>query len=301
MYNPISWHIEPTTRCTLECPGCDRTWFKKTFGKQIISDINVDHLYEFFKHNNFRKQKIWLCGSNGDPIYHPNIIKLVEMLKSLDMTLFISTNGSAKTEKFWIQIGDILTEQDEVIFGIDGLEDTSKIYRINQKWNQVMTGVKSIVKSKAKCVWQFIPFNFNQHQIDEAKTLSKTLGVDKFKLLKSHRWLDDSINFKPSDNFIKMHRYDIQEKLLNEDAKDPKEMNPDCMSNQEIYITAEGNIFPCCHTATYRFRHKLPFGKDPINISNKNYQLKSTQKDFLETTKQWQSAHLVCKMHCSQV
>ncbi len=98
-----------------------------------------------------------------------------------------------------------------------------------------------------------------------------------------------------------MHRYDIQEKLLNEDAKDPKEMNPDCMSNQEIYITAEGNIFPCCHTATYRFRHKLPFGKDPINISNKNYQLKSTQKDFLETTKQWQSAHLVCKMHCSQV
>ena len=119
------------------------------------------------------------------------------------MMLFISTNGSAKTEKFWIQIGDILTEQDQVIFGIDGLEDTSKIYRINQKWNQVMTGVKSIVKSKAKCVWQFIPFNFNQHQIDEAKTLSKTLGVDKFKLLKSHRWLDDSINFKPSDNFIK--------------------------------------------------------------------------------------------------
>ena len=36
MYNPISWHIEPTSRCTLECPGCDRTWYNKTFKKQII-------------------------------------------------------------------------------------------------------------------------------------------------------------------------------------------------------------------------------------------------------------------------
>ena len=134
MHNPISWHIEPTSRCTLECPGCDRTWYNKTFQKQIIEDIDVDALVNFFKKNNFENSKIILCGNNGDPIYHPNIIKLVEMLKSLDMMLFISTNGSAKTEKFWIQIGDILTEQDEVIFGIVGLDDTSKIYRINKKW-----------------------------------------------------------------------------------------------------------------------------------------------------------------------
>lgn len=301
MYNPISWHIEPTTRCTLECPGCDRTWFKKTFKKQLISDINVDHLYNFFLNNGFKNQNIWLCGANGDPIYHPKILDLVEKLKSLGMNLFISTNGSAKTIKFWSNLSKLLNENDQVIFGIDGLEDTSKIYRVNQNWKQVMTGVKSIVESKAKCVWQFIVFNFNENQIDNAHKLSKSLGVDEFRLLKSHRWLDESKNFKPSDEFIKKNRYEIQKKLINENADQVKVMTPDCLSNQEIYITAEGNIFPCCHTSTYRFRYKTPFGKDPINISNQKYYLKDSQKDFLETTKEWQSAHLVCRMHCSKV
>ena len=58
MYNPISWHIEPTSRCTLACPGCDRTWYNKTFKKQIIEDIDVDALVNFFKQNNFENSKI---------------------------------------------------------------------------------------------------------------------------------------------------------------------------------------------------------------------------------------------------
>ena len=27
----INWHIEPTSKCTLECPLCDRTWFYEKF------------------------------------------------------------------------------------------------------------------------------------------------------------------------------------------------------------------------------------------------------------------------------
>ena len=82
MLNPTSWHIEPTSRCTLECPGCDRTWYKNTFGKQIIQDIDVDELTNFFSVNNFYGSQIRLCGNNGDPIYHPRFVSLLESLKS---------------------------------------------------------------------------------------------------------------------------------------------------------------------------------------------------------------------------
>ena len=43
----ISWHIEPTSKCTLECPLCDRTWFYETFKKRLIHEINVDNLVNF--------------------------------------------------------------------------------------------------------------------------------------------------------------------------------------------------------------------------------------------------------------
>ena len=32
----VSFHIEPTSKCTLECPLCDRTWFYETFKKRFI-------------------------------------------------------------------------------------------------------------------------------------------------------------------------------------------------------------------------------------------------------------------------
>ena len=43
----ISWHIEPTSKCTLECPLCDRTWFYNKFGRRELHEINVETTYLF--------------------------------------------------------------------------------------------------------------------------------------------------------------------------------------------------------------------------------------------------------------
>ena len=40
-------HIEPTSKCTLECPLCDRTWFYETFKKRQLHEINVDNIVNF--------------------------------------------------------------------------------------------------------------------------------------------------------------------------------------------------------------------------------------------------------------
>ena len=46
-WDSVDWHIEPTSKCTLECPLCDRTWFYNTFKKRLLHEINVDHLVNF--------------------------------------------------------------------------------------------------------------------------------------------------------------------------------------------------------------------------------------------------------------
>lgn len=299
MHNPISWHIEPTSRCTLECPGCDRTWFKNTFKFQPIQDINIDYLVNFFAENNFLKSTINLCGNNGDAIYHPQFIHLLEKLKSQQHTIHLNTNGSAKTEKFWQEVCDILDSDDTVIFAIDGLEDTNHLYRKNSNWQQVMTAVQTVTNSHVKSVWKFIVFKHNQHQIDEAKLLSKQLKMNKFLLKKSFRWMDESHeDFMPDQKYID-ETYFSQKQII-EGQKTQGEMMPYCKSNQDIFIDSQGDIYPCCESATHRFKKKHVFGKQNINISQGKLILSQSHKNFLKSTHEWDTAPLVCRLHCSK-
>ena len=298
MYNPISWHIEPTSRCTLECPGCDRTWYNKTFKKQIIEDIDVDALVNFFKLNNFENSKIRLCGNNGDPIYHPQFIDLLTKLKLQKHKISLHTNGSAKTKVFWQAVCNQLDEHDSIIFAIDGLEDTNHLYRKNSNWKQIMDAIDITTKSNVQTEWQFIVFKHNQGQIQQAKDLSKKLGIDQFNMMKSHRWIDDSSHdYMPDDQFVD-EKYDQQKQTVNNNID--MQMTPKCLTNKDIYIDSYGNIYPCCWSGTHRFKFKNSFGKNPLNIQQGNYQLDNDKHQFVTDSKQWNTASLVCKMHCAK-
>ncbi len=299
MLNPTSWHIEPTSRCTLECPGCDRTWYRNTFSKQIIQDIDVTALTNFFSVNNFLGSQIRLCGNNGDPIYHPKFISLLESLKSQNHSVRIHTNASAKTEKFWQQVCDCLDHKDQIVFAIDGLKDTNHLYRKNSNWQQIMMAVNTVVGCGINTEWQFIVFKQNQHQIQQAQTLSKQLGIKNFRVHKSHRWIDDSLDqYMPDKEYVEEMYFDHQEIVDGVEAKGT--MEPMCGMNRETFIDSNGNIFPCCWTATYRFQYKHAFGKQPINIAMGKYQLPQPHSDYIKSTQVWQTAPLVCRLHCAK-
>lgn len=298
MHNPTSWHIEPTSRCTLECPGCDRTWFKKTFGHQIIQDIDVDALENFFATNNFTQSQIRLCGNNGDPIYHPDFIKLITVLKSQDHAVRIHTNGSAKTTKFWQEVCNCLDDKDQVVFAIDGLEDTNSNYRKNSNWQQIIDAVQTCVKQNIDTEWQFIVFKYNQHQIDDARKMSVQLGMNNFRIHKSHRWLDESLNnFMPDKEHIDQ---DYDNRVATVESNIERTMVPMCGMNRETFIDSKGDIYPCCWTGAYRFQRKHIFGKEPINISCGEYTLPQSHQDFVNSTTEWSTAPLVCRLQCSE-
>ena len=76
-------------------------------------------------------------------------------------------------------------------FGIDGLPEESKIYRINQdgaKLFDIMVESKKYLIHKP--VWQYIVFKYNENSIDAAIALAREVEVD-FYFVKSSRWKND--------------------------------------------------------------------------------------------------------------
>ena len=296
----VSLHIEPTSKCTLECPLCDRTWFFKTFKKRLLHEIDIDRLVDFVSNDT----EIDMCGNNGDPIYHSKFIELCKALKEKNCTIQITTNGSAKTVSWWQELCGVLDKKDQITFSIDGLQDTNHLYRKNCKWSSVMNAVKTVSQNKIKMIWKFIIFKHNQHQINEAKKLSVNLGFANFRLEKSDRWLD-AIDFMPDDHNVDKH-YLTQQKVL-KDKNYTVKMEPYCLVNNKperaLYIDAEGNFYPCCWIGSYRYKYKSIFSptKNKFNIENtsmKNILQDNKVVNFFNSTKQFTSAHECCKIQC---
>lgn len=296
----IIWHIEPTSKCILECPLCDRTWFYKKFKKRELHEIDVDSLVNFFDGVGY---KVSMCGNNGDPIYHSNFHKLCSRLKHIGCELKITTNGSKKSTAWWEKLGKILDKNDSITFSIDGLVDTNQIYRVNSDYGSIINGFKTI-KGKVKTQWKFIVFKHNQHQIHEAETISKQLGFDAFQLEKSDRWWE--VSLMPDEKFVDP-AYKHQIEVLKNEKNITGTMKPKCLINDEpkngLYIDSAGNFYPCCWTGLYGWRHKDIFDprRNKFNIRDKvaseilNH---NDVKDFFTKTKNYDSASKCCKIYC---
>ena len=145
-------HIETTNKCTLKCPRCSRTEFIEQFPKSWTNkELDIDAFKKFF---NLENLKISLNGTYGDSIYYSNLFELIKFLKSKDCKISISTNGSYQTKEWWQELGSILDEQDQIVFGIDGLPENFTTYRINADWTSIKLGIKTLKDYDVKLVWQ---------------------------------------------------------------------------------------------------------------------------------------------------
>ena len=136
------------------------------------------------------------------------------------------------------------------------------------------------------------------------KNLSVKLGFDSFMLEHSDRWLGKK-ELMPDREFVDTH-YEHQQKVLI-DRDYQTSMKPYCMVNDKpakrLYIDAEGDFYPCCWIATYRYKFKSAFSpkQKQYNIENNSLQdilTKAEVKEFFESTNQFTSAHDCCKIKC---
>ena len=264
---------EMTDYCNAACPMCNRYDWDLNLLKGITNSNHTT--LEFIKkrigEGVISRLKSWVCqGTYGDASMNPEAIEIFSYLKKINPTIriLLNTNGGARNVDFWKALADLKIR---VVFSIDGLEDTNHLYRRNVKWQNLMNNVNAFIKNGGNAIWELLIFKHNQHQIEEAKKLSKELGFVSFNYSFSERWqdfnsegeyrnitqiqVDNYIIAKPenqSDNFIKIQNNIALSKNQYQNDKQnnfflKKIRCWACNENKkEIYLRANGYVSPCC-------------------------------------------------------
>jgi MoaA/NifB/PqqE/SkfB family radical SAM enzyme len=288
-------HLEPTSRCTLQCPGCSRTWFSTTFNRPFPKhDINLHDLRKFLDCDSGRSiKKFLLCGNHGDPIYYPDLLSLIEQLRPSSVR--ISTNGSYAPKEFWQKLSDIMIESDVVYFSIDGTHLNNHFYRRNADWESIMQGLDIMVKSPAKIVWKSIIFRFNQDHIEEMKKIAKDHGAI-FHIESTSYYGDKAL--QPTDLNL------VRNDMTYEYSKNNDDLDPKCINNQHGYISADGYYWPCCLISNVQSLHKTELWKNRHEWHIKNNNLDA----MVEKVNDWalkvkdlgSNSPPACRMHCKK-
>jgi len=178
-------HIEITSQCNAVCPSCRRYSYA---GYEVIPSINKNQVWSLDEVK--RKlppedikgiRSLLLNGNFGDFIMHPDplgILKYFVENCNLTTPISIATNGSARNESFWKELATI--PNIEVVFAIDGLEDTHHLYRRETDFNKIISNASAFIAAGGSAHWVMTVFRHNEHQIDACMALSKELKFAKF-------------------------------------------------------------------------------------------------------------------------
>jgi hypothetical protein len=87
----------------------------------------------------------------------------------------------------------MLDDKDSVIFAIDGFNETVGMYRKNftqKDFDQALRMMQLGRILGIKVIWNFIPFNFNEHQIPQVAEFCIANGIE-LHIKKSRLWKKD--------------------------------------------------------------------------------------------------------------
>ena len=169
--------------------------------------------------------------------------EIISYVKEHGTKINIHTNGGIHNHEYWADVGKILQKDDIINFDLDGLADTHHIYRINTKFDKVLSNAKTVIdNTQASVHWKYIVFEHNKHQVNDAKELAKTLGFNTFSSVKTSRDFARPL----TGSFVHSKRtkqYENAEKKIH------------CVWEDwgKWYVSPEGLVFRCCWTGGHYY------------------------------------------------
>ena len=286
-------HLEITAKCNASCPQCGRNKFggpDNEFLPQTelsLGDIQRIMPEQFVK----QLKKLYMCGNYGDPIAANDTLEVYEWLREInpDIKLGMHTNAGARNPAWWAKLGKILSKKgDYAKFGLDGLADTNHIYRRGTNWDKIVENIQAFIDAGGIAQWEFIVFKHNEHQVEEARTLSEKMGFRQFRTKKTGRFFSNT-KLEGKDSQEVWSRNGMVEYHL-EKPENPEYHNDSLVKEQalveqfgsmqhyvdqtcvkckvaedkSLYISAEGLAFPCCWTANQLYVWYWPHKKSEM-------------------------------------
>jgi len=199
--NVKSLHLETSSVCNAACPMCPRE-IDPMFNKDTDAvSLSLEKIKSMFSDDFIHQlDNMFMCGNYGDPAAAPDCIKIFKHFRSINdkMYLGMHSNASLRSKEWWGELGTVLSRNDDYcVFSVDGLSDTNHIYRVNTNFDKITENAISFINNGGKAIWDYIVFEHNEHQVEEARQLAKELGFIKFRIKVSRRFNWVVTNLKP--------------------------------------------------------------------------------------------------------
>lgn len=302
-------HIELTTRCNASCPACSRNFGGgPVVPDLVLTELSLEDIKNFFPVD-FAKNihAINFCGNLGDPGVALDLLPILEYFQShseKNIAQQVRSNGGMRNSNYWRQVGEFFAGAQKnnsalksfkdkshgmpvntfalpsVVFSVDGLEDTNHIYRRGVKWDRLFANMEAYASAGAFGIWEFLVFEHNQHQVEEAKKLAnklgfhfvtknplgfgeyqgKPVGMNVYDKNQHYQYSIYPVNFTGERTNIPVghHSPGITDGYVNKVIPVLTDFSKDlagkscinCKSvnsyTQEIYVSATGHLLPCC-------------------------------------------------------
>lgn len=233
--NPKSIRLDASTNCQLKCPSCPtaKGEIKKNIGGGFLK---FEDFQKIVDENN---SVLHIELSNwGEIFLNPDLPKILAYSYQKSVALTASNGVNLNTVKPEVLEAVVKYKVRHLNCSIDGAsQEIYSLYRRRGDFNQVIDNIKTInhykkvYKSDFPILsWQFVIFSHNEHEINEATALAKSLNM-QLKLKSS--W-DQTLS--PSKN-----------EVIEEDTNNMEEGKKFCSQLWHIpQINWDGRILGCC-------------------------------------------------------
>jgi len=224
-------------------------------------------------------------GNLGDFASARDAVEIVEYIAEHNVPVRINTNGSLRNSAWWSRLA---LPGVTVGFAIDGMSDTHKLYRQDTDWHRVIEHAQALINAGGRAVWRFVPFDHNRHQEQECRKMAREIGFFGFENIYDGR--DTGPVFTRDGEFshyigptppgdrpppiqalIESHVTWYDAKTYRS-HKDVPNLSMNCIhkQNREIYIAADGSVYPCCFLGFYPHTMSHPGNRELAPLVTEN-------------------------------
>lgn len=164
----IAWQIN--SECNLGCLHCC-----EEAGLKIPGEMNKQEILEFLRQI-IELNIPYVALSGGEPLLHPYLFEICEIIRTHNISLKIETNGEFIDEKAADRIAGLKFRSVQI--SLDGATASShEKLRLAGNWNKAVSACKLLIKKGVNTEIVFVPTKFNVKEIGDLIDLAYSLGV----------------------------------------------------------------------------------------------------------------------------